>query len=162
MNRNRTLAGLILAILVLTLLPTAAAAQAPRAQIDPHIWEVIREKGDAEVLVILKVQADLEGARSLRTKEEKGWYVYRELTALAERTQEPLRYFLDSLGAYYRSYWIRNMLLVRADTALVNTLAGRAEVARIDYLYPATLEPVSASAEEPHRGEGIELSLIHI
>ena len=151
--KHRMLTILILSILILTLVPaTLASAQPPRAWVDPHIWSVLREEGQARVLVVLKAQADLEGARSLPTKAEKGWYVYRQLTAVAERTQGPLRAYLDSRGVAYKAYWIQNMFELVADAGLVNTLAARPEVARIEYLYPVYLdvEPGVKSAPAPN------------
>ncbi len=148
MNRKRTLAGLVLAILLLSLLPAFAAAQTPRAPVETHIWEVLEAEGQAEILVVLKAQADVEGARLLATKEEKGAYVYQQLTAIAAQTQPPLRAKLDKMGLSYRSYWIQNMFKVVATSpAQVNTLAAWPEVDHIEYYYQPMLDIVPVPAE---------------
>lgn len=86
----------------------------------------------AEFLVVLTDQADLSAAANVRHKTERGRYVYETMTAIAARSQAPLRAWLDARGANYRPYWIRNMIWVRGDRDLVLGLAGRAEV---DHVY---------------------------
>ncbi len=163
MNRKGVLASVALALLIVSALPSiAATAQSPTAAVDPYIWEVLRTEDTADVLVVLREQADLEGARLLQTKEEKGWYVYRRLSEVAGRTQRSLRAYLDSLGAPYRAYWIRNQLLVTADTALAGALAGRPEVARLEYLYPATIEPVYPASVPAAGGDAAEWNILRV
>lgn len=147
---SRRFAGLALALLLLSLLPALTTARSPLVPVDASLWDEMELRGRAQALVILEEQADLEGARLLPTKEEKGWYVYRQLTAAAERTQPPLRRFLQSRGASYRSYWIRNMVLVEADAGLLLALAGRPEVARLEALPRAYQDlPLAAPAPAP-------------
>ena len=93
--------------------------------------QTLESQGQADILLVLREQADLSGAMALMTKEEKGWHVYRQLTEVAERTQAPLRAFLDRRRAVYRPYWIRNLIRVQADMDLVQALARRPEVARM-------------------------------
>src|SRR5688500_478325 len=42
---------------------------------------------EAEFLIYMKQQADLSGSNALKTKEEKGQYVYQQLTTTAQATQ---------------------------------------------------------------------------
>ncbi len=132
------------AVLLLTLLPgLSLAGQAPYqeagmgsrstipAEVDPLVWETLRTEGRAEVLVVLRTQADLSGAAALPTKEAKGRYVYGALWTVAEATQRDLRAALDAQGAEYQSFYIVNALKVEADAALVRQLAARGDVARI-------------------------------
>jgi hypothetical protein len=91
--------------------PTQAASQTSGGKpvsIEPGVYVALEQKGQAEVLVILKEQADLSAAALLDTKTDKGAFVYQQLTAVAARTQGPLKEFLDSKGAAYRAYWIVN------------------------------------------------------
>ncbi|MCA9961386.1 MAG: hypothetical protein KC443_20245, partial [Anaerolineales bacterium] len=67
----------------------------------------------------------LSGADSLTTKEEKGAYVYEQLTAVAQRTQPALIAQLEDLGVSYRRYWITNMIWVRGNSSAMETLARR-------------------------------------
>lgn len=163
MNRQRSLAGLALAILLLSLVPAFAAAQTPRAPVEAHIWEVLEAKGQAEILVVLKAQADVEGARLLATKEEKGTYVYQQLTAIAAQTQPPLRAKLDKMGLSYRSYWIQNMFKVLATSpAQVDTLSSWPEVDHIEYYYQPILDIVPVPAEPTAEPEAVEWNITRV
>src|SRR5262249_22016459 len=70
-------------------------------------WVVAKtENGaDAEFLVILKDQADLDAAASLPTKEEKGRYVFETLLAKARVSQASLIDFLKQRNAEYREFY---------------------------------------------------------
>ncbi len=159
MKKARTAIGLTLLVLTLTLIspPTLPLRAAP---IDPAIWSTLKEQPPAEILIILNEQADLSAAATLQTKEEKGWYVYRQLTGIAERTQPPLRAYLEQRGVPYRSYWIRNMLLAWVDdTSLVQDLARRPEVARIDLLLPDELTPLPPAETGPPTPHTVEWNI---
>lgn len=129
---------IIAALLVHGLLPSAGSS----AQVLQANW---RDKVDAGVLaasalgkteffVYLNRQADLSGAAALQTKEEKGRFVYERLTATARETQGPVRRALDLVGAEYKPFWVSNAIWVKANIAVVEAMALRADVARI---YPS-------------------------
>ncbi len=99
-------------------------------KIDPRVLNAV-QKGQAEFLVILKSQADLTPATALRTKHEKGIYVYNTLTHLAETTQKSLKTELDALGVAYFPFWIANMIWVRGDLITLQKLALHKDVTRI-------------------------------
>src|SRR5215510_9494290 len=60
--------------------------------------------GSTEALVVLAEQADLSPAASMHTKLEKGRFVFNALRAVADRSQAPLRRFLDLRGVTYQSF----------------------------------------------------------
>ena len=95
---SRYLVKLVLVIVLsLALLPGLAGAEPPqRASVHPLVWETLDAEGEAEILVVLRAQADLSGAEALPTKEAKGRYVYEALRAVAETTQHALRAALDA------------------------------------------------------------------
>jgi subtilisin family serine protease len=99
-------------------------------KVDPWIEET-GWQGDTEFILLLAEQADLSGARTLRTKAEKGEFVYRQLVRTAARTQGQLLDFLASAGVEFRPYWIANMIWVRGDLQLAHSLALRPDIARI-------------------------------
>jgi len=101
-------------------------------KIDGWVIEQTALKGKAEFLVILSDQADLSAADRLRTKEEKGWYVYRTLFDKAEQTQKPIIAWLKSKGVEYRPFYIVNMIWVNATMDVALSLAARPDVKRID------------------------------
>jgi subtilisin family serine protease len=107
-----------------------AAPTAWQAKVDNWVL-TSAQSGETEFLLYLTEQADLSGAKELKTKHEKGSYVYTELTKVAARTQKPLLAALSKMGAEHRSYWIANMIWVRGDLKIVDSLAKRNDVAHI-------------------------------
>ena len=107
-----------------------AAPAAWQAKVDDWVL-TSAESGETEFLVYLTEQADLSGAEELKTKHEKGSYVFAELTKVAARTQKPLFADLSTMGVEHRSYWIANMIWVRGDLKIVDSLAKRKDVAHI-------------------------------
>jgi len=105
----------------------------------PAVWQAkvdnwvltSAQSGETEFLVYLTEQTDLSGVEELITKHEKGSYVFAELTKVAARTQKPLLAALSKMGVEYQSYWIANMIRVRGDLKIVDTLAKRNDVAHI-------------------------------
>jgi len=107
-----------------------AAPAAWQAKVDNWVL-TSAQSGEVEFLVYLTEQADLRGAEEFKTKHEKGSYVYANLTKVAARTQKPLLAALSKMGVEHRSYWIANMIWVRGDLKIVDTLAKRNDVAHI-------------------------------
>ncbi len=136
------------ALFLLLLLPAlliagaarAGAAAAWTAKTDPALLATTAGGAPAEFLVVLTAQGDTGGAARLGDKTARGQYVYAALTAVAARTQTPLRALLDARGVPYRAYWIHNMLWVRGDRGLVQVLAARPDVA---YVYANTAQRVA-------------------
>src|ERR1017187_498850 len=109
-----------------------------------------------EFLVILSEQADLSGATALKTKAAKGRYVFERLTEVAQRTQLPLLKSLQEQKLEYQPFWVANMIWVRGDLPAIQSLAQRADIARIvansanrvPDLLPATVVPRIVSSVE--------------
>lgn len=106
------------------------------ALIQPDVHVALEQKGKAEVLVILKEQANLSATADMATRQEKGTFVYEQLVNTARRSQGPLAAFLEGRGVTYHAYWIVNMLRVTADAALVQELARQPGVERIEIYNP--------------------------
>ena len=121
--------------------PGAVEIQPVKAPIDPNVYVTLEQEGIVQVLAILQQQADLSGASRLQTKTERGAFVYQQLTKIADQTQVPLRAFLDSRGAEYRSYWIQNMLMVSVDENLLDELARQPGIERIESYIQPEAEP---------------------
>ncbi|NJN43835.1 MAG: hypothetical protein HC806_03235, partial [Anaerolineae bacterium] len=102
-----------------------------QTRVDPWVIQSSQESGETEFLVFLSEQADLSDAGSLKTKIEKGTYVYQVLTGVAERTQPPVIEALELLGADYQPFWVANMIWVRGNLATVQAMAQRSDVARV-------------------------------
>jgi subtilisin family serine protease len=124
---------LLLPALLVILLPVLAISAQPDQQADVHpmVRDAVRAEGQAEVLIVLREQADLSGADALQGKEDKGRYVYESLWEVAEKTQAGLRADLEARGIKYQNFYLVNAILARADRALVAWLASRADIDRI-------------------------------
>ncbi len=128
-------------------------------KIDPAVLAAAAKSpdGQAYALVFFKEQADLSFARHMNDWNARGWAVYRALKGVADRTQKDVLAGLaarktDGAVADYHSYWIVNLVTVRADADTLRWLAARPEVARI---YPELKieapkpQPVSAGPGSP-------------
>jgi len=108
------------------------AADLGSNKIAARLVEETSSGGPTEAFVVLAEQADLTAARSMRTKLDKGIYVYRTLRAVAERTQASMRAMLEARGIPYQSFYIVNAIKVTADRKLLEELAARGDVARLE------------------------------
>ena len=103
----------LILILVLWVGPGSAkpemVTQSWQAKIDGEVLSAIAE-GKTDFILYLADQADLRGAKYLKTKQEKGQYVYQRLTAVARRSQKPIITSLTGSDADFRPYWIANMI----------------------------------------------------
>lgn len=115
-------------------LPSTAGPTPERleAKIAPQVLAAIADGQSASVVIMLAEQADVRAAFDMQDQDARGWFIYETLTQHAARTQAELRGFLDIRGVSYRSFWAANMIVATADRALVEALAGRADVARIE------------------------------
>ena len=113
--------------------PSSAQLQRWEDKVDPTVLSAATT-GQAEFLIYMNSQADLSGAVALLTKEEKGQFVYQQLTSTAQTTQPGVLYTLGSFGAPHQSYWVTNAIWAKGDLALIQAVAVRPEVA---FIYPS-------------------------
>ncbi|MEY2575189.1 MAG: serine protease AprX, partial [Verrucomicrobiota bacterium] len=102
------------------------------AKIAPEVLAETAEGGSASIVIMLAEQGDVSAAYQIRDQDARGWFVYNTLTQHAARTQAGLRAELEGRGVSYQSFWAANMLVTTADGALIESLAAREDVARID------------------------------
>jgi serine protease AprX len=130
-KHTRAISFLVLLLVLLSTHQQIPAAPARwQAKVDKWVL-TSAQSGETEFLVYMTEQTDLSGAEELKTKDEKGAYVFAELTKVAARTQKPLLDTLSKMGVEYQSYWIANMIWVRGDLKILDTLAKRNDVAHI-------------------------------
>ena len=78
-------------LLLILLAPLSAAAPPPQAaEVHPDVWKALEAGEEAEVLILLRQQADLSGAGSATTKEAKGRAVYEALWWLVQLHHFPI------------------------------------------------------------------------
>lgn len=135
----------------ITVIALPVTASVPHGEVRPWVLAHTANGQTAEFFVVLRAQADLSTAKNLPTKVQRGRYVFHTLLDLATRTQAPLRRWLDQHHVWYRPYYIVNAILVRGDRALVNELAEREDVLRIEgnpHVHNALPRPVPSLNEE--------------
>lgn len=141
------------------------AALPLQAEVAPLVEKMLDSQNQADILVVLRRQADLSAAAFLPSKEAKGRYVVEMLRAVAETSQRGLRTLLDGQGVEYRSFYLVNALQVRADRRLVSVLAARPEVARIE-ANPSVRAIPDLDASPPPEGvmapQGVEGNLARV
>jgi len=121
-----SLLGLL--VLLLTVLPVAAAQPPISDKIEARLLDRFATEGTADFMVVLAEKPDLSPAYTMGW-EERGWFVYNALTEVAERSQARARAYLDSRGLTYEAFWIDNDIFVQAgDLQAANDLAGLPEV----------------------------------
>ena len=101
-------------------------------KIAPEVLADTADGRSGSVIILLADQADVSAGHSISDQNARGWFVYNTLTQHAARTQIGLRNFLNSKKVTYQSFWVVNMLVATADRALVEALAVRPDVARVD------------------------------
>ena len=113
--------------------PAKRPASSSLPKVSPWVLEATAGSGRAELLVVLAEQADLSRAHELPGKKERGRLVRDALWETAQRSQAPLRGWLEARKITYRSFYIVNVIhILDGDRALVEALAGRPDVARIE------------------------------
>jgi len=111
---------------------TLLLLQTPADRISPQVLADTSDGKSTSVVILLTDQADVSAANSMTDQDARGWFVYNTLTQHAARTQVSLQEFLKSSGAPFQSFWAANMIVATADRQLVEQLAARADVARVD------------------------------
>ena len=102
------------------------------AKIAPEVVADTANGNNASVVILLADQADVSAAYGMKDQDARGWFVFNTLTQHAARTQAALQVLLTAQGVSFQSFWAANMIVATADRPLVELLAARADVARID------------------------------
>ncbi|HEY0369340.1 MAG TPA: S8 family serine peptidase [Chthoniobacterales bacterium] len=138
-------------------------------KIAPWVLQQTSAGNEAEVLIVLSKQADLSGAERLRTKEEKGRFVRDLLWTTAEETQPALLDYLRANQVEHRAYYIVNAVWAKGGLDVLQEIASRPEVARIDgnpqirnVADPLPVSEVSESAPQLNAPESIEPGVTYI
>ncbi len=131
--------------------PLLAQSKSALSKIEPWVLEHTERNQEAEFLIVLADQADLSGADSLKTKTDKGFFVYKALYDKALATQKPIVKWLAQNGVEHQSFYIVNMIWVKGGREVALALAAREDVARIEgnpVIHNRLPEPVSSPQKE--------------
>ena len=147
-------------------IPTFGISQ--ENKISPDVRRDTAEGKSTPIVILLAEQADVSKAYSITDQDERGWFVYRTLTSVADRTQASLRNLLDNDGRKYQSYWAANMIVTTADAALVQKIAARPDVAHIDSNRPTrwiedpNVAKFATTTSRPETPEAIEWGVTNV
>jgi subtilisin family serine protease len=147
--------------------PTAALAQDPEPSasitVDPVVLQEINANGSASYWVEFRSEASLSSAKQMNW-EERGWYVYNQLTEQATHAQHDVVDYLKRSGVKYQSYWINNTILVQSSN--LTTLNGLMSFAEIEAIKPRKsyilYEPDRSTAVTDNQIMAVEPNLTHI
>ena len=165
MISRRFLLGALLIVLLAGPASLCWSASAPdtNGKIASRVLSDTANGAATEALVVLTEQADLSPAYTLKTKLEKGTFVFNTLRTVANRTQGPILDLLKQRGIPYQSFYIVNMIKVTGDRNLMEELAARKDVARIDAnpLFKSSL-PSPEGKVENLEATGIEWNVAQV
>jgi subtilisin family serine protease len=142
--------------------------QAPASKIASRVMADTAGGDSASVVILLVDQADVSAAYDMKDQDARGWFVYNTLTEHAARTQLGLQAFLKSEGVEYQSFWAANMIVANADRNLVELIAARPDVARVDSNAPTRWveDPVVAkfgvAPNKPSAPEAAEWGVLNV
>ena len=156
---------LSLAILAVAIHLFAAAqtGQAWQQKLSPGLLENARNNNVVPFLIELTGQADVSGASKLRSKEEKGAFVFQTLKAFADKSQAGLRSVLDARGVSYETVYIVNAIKTEGDLNLIREIAQRSDVIRIFDNAPRRFaEPVETMLDQGGSRSAIEWGIERI
>src|SRR6266496_5859616 len=92
-------------------------------KIAPWVIEHTANGQQAEFFVVLADLADLSAAAALRTKAEKGRYVYDALWNKSQTTQGSILQWLRERGIEHRFFYIVNAVFVKGSREIADALA---------------------------------------
>lgn len=142
---------------------TTAVSGDWKAKVDPGVLAEAKSGAVVECLILLDRQADVSGARQLKTKAEKGTYVWQSLQTVARQTQSPVKQVLEGAGIPYQSFCIVNAIYARVDVAVLQRLAGLDAVRQIQPNPWVKMEaPIVERGNEITLREGIEWGIERI
>lgn len=133
----------LLTVVVMLFAPLRAWAQEDdplinnRVLVSAHLrQELAAAQGPISFLVILRDQVEPE--RFLAQQElqaasttARAAALYNELTTVAQRSQAPLRAWLDEQGIPYRAFYLVNMIEVQGDLEVAQLLRRRLDIDRL-------------------------------
>ena len=128
--------GLLIALLSgwMAIPPQAGAVSVSAGDQPPVEIEVLQEiqaEGSADYWITFETEVDLSSA-TLMDWEERGRYVYEQLTRTAQLTQARVQAELQRRGVSFQSFWIQNAIYVEAsDQATLQEVLNYPEIQSI-------------------------------
>ena len=124
--------------LVVFLVFIGISSLAQNVHIDTGIMESLKKYGIAEAFLILEDQADLSYSASIRSKEEKGKYVFETLQTFNRKSQKQLVEWLEGNNYSYIPISVVNAIFAEIDENALQYLVDQ-----------PTLKAIAANPEIP-------------
>jgi len=83
-------------------------------KVEPAVLEAMSTKGSSDFVIEIAEHADLSAAYEIKDWSERGWYVYKTLKEVADRTQKPIILMLEQKGIKYQSFFAGNEIAITA------------------------------------------------
>ncbi len=115
----------------ITLYCATLFAQNWQNKIDEALKIEAQSGSQVEFLILLEAQADVSKASLLKTKTEKAQYVFQQLKATAQKTQQNVIGILEANDAEYNALYIVNLIRAKGDLLLIQQIASLPEVVKI-------------------------------
>lgn len=138
--------------------PAALAADIPEgAKVDSAVIAALAQRGQASYLVYLREKADLSLAHGMTDRAARGWFVYRALKDVADRTQAPLLAYLagevrTGRAREVKSFFSANAIGVTSAEPTLWGLTAFPGVERIILTPIASIPEPTPGVEEPNVG----------
>jgi subtilisin family serine protease len=102
-----------------------------KSKVEEQVLEEARGNRPTDFIVWMGEQADLSDAHQLKTKLEKGDFVFKKLSETATSSQKNVIAILQNAKAKHYPFVIVNAVAARGDIKLIETLASLPEVGKI-------------------------------
>jgi subtilisin family serine protease len=148
----------ILLVFLLHVVAATATGQSAgwRTKVSPEMLATLDNGQKADILIVFHEQADIGGAKNLKTKTEKARFVYNRLIETASRSQANAVRILREQNAFVNGLYLVNAIAVgKCDLTLAKQLAELQEVKWIgadpSVQFPG---PVESAAADPAANRG--------
>jgi hypothetical protein len=127
---------------------TAASAATGKADVSSELLASLAKQGTTDFFVYLKDHADLAPAARIADDDARAAKVFTSLRDTAAKSQTGLRALLDKGKTSYQSYWISNVVRVTGDRELLNTIAARTDVERVEPVRTTSVAEPDAKGQD--------------
>ena len=103
-------------------------AQTWQQKIDPELLDKFENGDKIECIILFNEKADVSAAKFLKTKEEKGYFVFNELKRVADASQKNAISILENTKTFHLPYQIINGIYAVFDLEMAEKISSLSEV----------------------------------
>ena len=153
MIMKRLIKNGILGIILLSLIATSFPNNEEwKTKVNPNLMDQAKSSEIVEIMVLFQSEVDLAPASQMKTKEDKGRFVFHQLQGAATKNQHRVRKFLNSRNISFQSFVLANAIFLKGDLNLIKSLAGFDEVKKLINNPTVRLDAPFFDAEANSRG----------